>query len=85
MAMGRSFKEELEILVGISKWNPTEHDLDCIARDMVLFRQRHPRLSKMETARIILRRTRAEFKPQAGLDNRDLSTLLTMAMLRATR
>ncbi|SPO54117.1 conserved protein of unknown function [Pseudomonas sp. JV551A1] len=83
--MGRSFKEELEVLAGISKWNPTEHDLDCIARDMVLFRQKSPRLSKMEAARLILRHTRAEFKPQGGLDNKDLSTLLAMAMLRATR
>lgn len=76
---------ELETASGVRDWNPTENDLTRIASDIKTLKSRKAVVTRSDVATIVHRRfPSARFFATAGVDTKDITSLLTIA-LKQTR
>lgn len=78
-------KAEIEAMAGISNWHPTDDALQRISRELDALKGSGLPVSRKAAAMIVLRHTRADIKPFAGIDTNDISALLTLAMKHTKR
>ncbi len=79
-------KQKIERASGVREWNPSEADLIQISREIALLKSRKSTITRSDISAIVaLRCPGARFHVTAGVDNRDITSLLTMAMRQTRR
>lgn len=79
-------KQEIERASGVREWNPSEADLLQIRSDIARLKSSRGTITRSDISAIVaLRCPGARFHVTAGVDNRDISSLLTMAMRQTRR
>ncbi|MNJ24016.1 hypothetical protein D3C77_184200 [compost metagenome] len=77
----QKLKLELEAVSGVRDWNPTANDLARIASDVKALKSRKVVITRSDVATIVHRYfPRARFFVTAGVDTKDITSLLTIAL-----
>ncbi|TPG84748.1 hypothetical protein EAH74_12030 [Pseudomonas mandelii] len=78
-------KQEIEAASGVREWNPTPSDLGRIASALTALKSRKAIVTRSDVAMIVSRQfPGARFHVTAGVDTKDITSLLTIA-LKQTR
>ena len=77
----QKLKLELEAASGVRGWNPTANDLALIASAITALKSRKLVVTRSDVAMIISRRfPGARFLVTSGVDTKDITSLLTIAL-----
>lgn len=78
-------RQEIEAASGVRDWNPTVSDLSRIANALMALKSRKAVITRSDVAMIVSRQMPgARFHVNAGVDTKDITSLLTIA-LKQTR
>jgi hypothetical protein len=77
----QKLKLELEAASGVRDWNPTANDLARIANAIAALKSRKVVVTRSDVAMIVSRHfPGARFHVNAGVDTKDITSLLTIAL-----
>lgn len=77
----QKLKQELEAASGVRGWNPTANDLARIASEIKALKGRKVVVTRSDVATIVHRHfPSARFFVTAGVDTKDITSLLTIAL-----